>query len=35
MSPHVTDPEWADVDSWEAERVARAEAEGIIPLTQG
>jgi len=27
MSPHVTDPEWADVDSWEAERVARAAAE--------
>ena len=26
MSPHVTDPEWADVDAWEAERVARAAA---------
>lgn len=26
MSPHVTDPEWADVDVWEAERVARAKA---------
>ena len=32
MSPHVTDPGWADIDQWEAERLAAASTNGDTPV---